>query len=176
MKVGIECNSPRTAPWAFCCAGADRRQVDAYTIVRDSTECIIDHTAEITDQSQRAAAARKFAIDAARLAATTRCHSVVVLDVSGLSPVTDYFVIATGTSSRQMRTVADEVGELGEKQDFAPFSIGGYEGETWILLDCIDVVVHIFNSEARQYYDLDGLWGDAKRVEWTIAHSASDHP
>jgi ribosome-associated protein len=119
-----------------------------------------------TDQTQRAAAARQFAIDAARLAANTRCNSVVVLDVTGLSPVTDFFVIGTGTSPRQMRTVIDEVGELGDKQNFAPFTIGGYEGESWMLLDCIDVVIHVFNSESRLYYDLEGLWGDAKRVDW----------
>lgn len=127
----------------------------------------IDRTIAATDQSQRATAARQFAIDAARLAANTRCHSVLVLDVSGLSPVTDYFVIATGTSARQMRSVADEIAEFGEEHNFAPLTVSGQEGETWILLDCIDVVVHVFSAEARQYYDLDGLWGDAKRVEWT---------
>ncbi len=97
---------------------------------------------------------------------------MVVLDVTGLSPVTDYFVLATGTSARQMRTVADEVGELGERQDFKPFTQSGYEGESWILLDCVDVVVHVFSPDARQYYDLDGLWGDAKRVEWEGAPAA----
>lgn len=97
---------------------------------------------------------------------------MVVLDVSGLSPVTDFFVLATGTSARQMRTVADEVGELGEKQNFAPHTISGYEGESWILIDCIDVLIHVFNPDARQYYDLDNLWGDAKRVEWQEAEGA----
>ncbi len=75
-------------------------------------------------------------------------------------------MIATGTSARQMRSVADEIAELGETRNFAALTISGQEGESWILLDCIDVVVHIFSSDARQYYDLDGLWGDAKRVEW----------
>jgi len=91
---------------------------------------------------------------------------VVVLDVTGISPVCDFFVIATGTSARQMRTVADEVGELGEQRDFAPLTTTGMEGESWMLLDCVDVVVHVFSEEARRFYDLDGLWGDAKRVEW----------
>lgn len=120
------------------------------------------------DQSQvaRAAAARRFAIDVARLAANTRCHSVVVLDVTGLSPVCDYFVLATGTSSRQMRSVAEDIGELGKTQDFAPISESGEDAATWILVDCVDVIAHIFTDESRQYYDLDNLWGDAKQVPW----------
>ncbi len=129
----------------------------------------IARTIEAADQTGRTAAARQFAVDAARLAAHTRCHSVVVLDVTGLSPVCDFFVLATGTSARQMRTVVDEVAELGEKQDFAAHTSNGTEGESWMLLDCIDVVVHVFSADARQFYDLDNLWGDAKRVEWDDA-------
>jgi ribosome-associated protein len=100
------------------------------------------------------------------LAANTRCHSVVVLDVTGISPVCDFFVLASGTSARQMRTVADEIAELGQKQNFAPISESGADSATWILVDCVDVIVHVFTDESRHYYDLDGLWGDAKRVEW----------
>lgn len=118
------------------------------------------------DNPRRAEAARKFAIEAARLAANTRCHNVVVLDVRGLSPVTDYFVLATGTSPRQMRTVVDEASEFGETRGFAPYLKSGYEGESWILVDFIDVVLHVFNQESRQYYDLDNLWGDARKVDW----------
>jgi ribosome-associated protein len=115
---------------------------------------------------QKLEAARQFAIEAARLAASTRCNNVVVLDVSGISPVTDFFVVATGTSPRQMRSVSDDIAELGEGQNFAPLSQSGQDGESWMLTDFVDVVVHLFSPDARQYYDLDGLWGDAKRVEW----------
>src|SRR5437868_15044276 len=97
--------------------------------------------------------ARDFAIDAARLLGSTRCHDVNVLDVRGLSPVTDYLVIATGTSARQMRTVCDEVIELGEPRNFRPFTQSGCEGETWMLTDFVDVVIHVFSNEARVYYD-----------------------
>ncbi len=109
---------------------------------------------------------RQFALQAASLAANTRCHDVAVLELGGLSPLCDYFVLASGTSARQMRTVADEVGELGSKTNFPPHSAAGYEGESWILLDCIDVVVHLFSDEARRFYDLDNLWGDARKVDW----------
>ena len=118
------------------------------------------------DAAARVSAAREFAIAAARHAANTRCSNVVVLELGGLSPVCDFFVLATGTSARQMRTVADELSELGEKQNFAPIGVSGYEGESWILVDCVDVVMHVFTNETRSYYDLDNLWGDAQRVEW----------
>ena len=93
----------------------------------------------------------------------------MLLDVTGISPVTDYFVLATGTSARQMRTVIDEVSELGERIDSAPYLVSGYESESWILADFVDVVVHVFNQDSRRYYDLDNLWGDAKVVKWEEA-------
>ena len=112
------------------------------------------------------AAARRFAIEAASLAANTKCHNVVVLDVSGVSPVTDFFVIASGTSPRQMRTVCEEVEELGEPGGFKAISRAGYDGANWILTDFVDVVIHVFSQEARMFYDLDNLWADGKRLDW----------
>ncbi len=112
-------------------------------------------------------AARRFAIDAARLAAATRCDHVVVLDVSRVSPVTDFFLIATGSSGRQMRAVADQIEDLGRPLSFRPLGRHGHEGDsTWMLTDFVDVVVHLFSPEGRGYYDLDGLWGDAVVVDW----------
>ena len=110
--------------------------------------------------------ARRFAIQAARLAANTNCQNVAVLDVSGVSPVTDFMVVATGTSPRQMQTVCDEVEEVGEEQDFKAFSRVGDDSATWTCIDFVHVVVHVFSQDARSYYDLDGLWGDGKPVEW----------
>jgi ribosome-associated protein len=126
-----------------------------------------------SSRSPRLEAARAFAVDAARLAAATRCHNVVTLDVTDLSPVTDFFVIASGTSARQMRTVIDEIEEMGEGHGYRPMSRSGYEGESWIVLDFVDVIVHVFNDEARHFYDLENLWGDAKRVEWQTAEAAN---
>ena len=86
--------------------------------------------------------------------------------MAGVSPVTDFYIIATGTSPRQMRTVADEIDELAEKSNFKSYHRSGYEGETWIAVDFIDVVLHLFNPPARAYYDLENLWADAKKVDW----------
>lgn len=89
-----------------------------------------------------------------------------MLDVSGLSPVTDFFVLATGTSARQMRTVMKEMEELAQARGMGCLSRSGLEGEMWMLCDLVDVVIHVFNPDSRQFYDLDSLWGDARRVEW----------
>ena len=91
---------------------------------------------------------------------------MVVLDVRGISPITDYFVLATGSSARQMRTVMEELQELGQTRGFAALSKCSYESENWLLCDMVDVVIHVFSQDARMFYDLDSLWGDAKRVEW----------
>jgi ribosome-associated protein len=83
-----------------------------------------------------------------------------------LSPVCDYFVIASGTSKRQMHTVADDLAEMGDERGNQPLHISGEDSEQWVLVDFFHVVVHLFNDEARRFYDLENLWGDATRVEW----------
>jgi ribosome-associated protein len=122
---------------------------------------------------QRLEASRKFAVEAARLAANTRCQNVIVLDMAGISPITDFYVIATGTSARQMRTVCDEIEELGKPTGFRSFHRSGYEGETWMAIDYVDVVLHVFSPDARTYYDLENLWGDAKHIPWQETSAAT---
>jgi len=109
--------------------------------------------------------AKIFALAAAKIAAERHCSNILVLDLKGKSPATDYFVIATGTSDRQMRTVADEICEAAKEDAIQRFGRAGYEQARWILLDFIDVVIHIFDAEYRDYYDLELLWGDAKRLK-----------
>jgi len=109
--------------------------------------------------------AKKFVIEAAKIAIERHCTDVVVLNLTGKSPATDYFLIATGTSDRQIRTVADEIMQFGKEHNFCLFGKAGYEQARWILLDFVDVVVHIFDEEFRQYYDLELLWGDAERLK-----------
>ena len=88
----------------------------------------------------------------------------MVLDSKGKSPATDYFVIATGTSNRQMQSVSDEINELARSKGISRFGRAGYEQAHWILLDYVDVMFHIFDAEYRDYYDLELLWGDAERL------------
>ena len=108
--------------------------------------------------------AKTFALAAAKLANERHCTDIVVLDLRDISPATDYFLIATGTSDRQMRSVADEICQAARERGQQRFGRAGYEQARWILLDFIDVVIHIFDAEYRDYYDLELLWGDAKRL------------
>ncbi len=86
--------------------------------------------------------------------------------MDGLSPITDFMVIGTGTSPRQMRAVCDQLEDIAEPQGHLKISRNGDESAQWIVIDFVDVVCHVFSTEARMFYDLDNLWGDATRVEW----------
>jgi ribosome-associated protein len=111
------------------------------------------------------ARSKLLALTAARVAAEARGTDVKILDLRAITPVFDYFVIATGTSRRQIHAMADEIEkvvktELHDKRRGAE----GYEEGRWIVLDYGDVVVHLFDAEAREYWDLEHLWSGAKSV------------
>ena len=107
---------------------------------------------------------KALAVAAAKLSGERHCSDVVVLDLRKVTDITDYFVIATGTSDRQMRSVADEIAGQAKPKGFPLFGRAGYERGNWVLLDFVDVVVHIFDGQHREYYDLEMLWGDAKKL------------
>ncbi len=110
--------------------------------------------------------ARGFAIEAARLLADRHCEDVLVLDVHGLSQVSDFVLIGTGTSDRQMKSLADELEDLAIQYGEKVFRTNRDTGVTWIVIDFIDVVAHLFEPNQRAYYDLEQLWSDASTVEW----------
>ncbi len=111
--------------------------------------------------------ARAFAVEVARLLSDDKCEEVVVLDVQGLSTVTDLLVIATGTSGRQMASAVQHVEDLGERMGFAAFGKSADDASDWILCDFVDVVVHVFEPNVRAHYDLEMMWGDARNVDWS---------
>jgi ribosome-associated protein len=110
--------------------------------------------------------ARELAVQAARIAKHDNCQDIVVLDLRGVSPITDYFVIATGTSDRQLRSVADDIANHGRKIGHVLWKMAGEDTAEWIVMDFVDVVVHLFDQEHRRYYDLELLWGEAPKVRW----------
>ena len=110
--------------------------------------------------------AREFAIEVARIAKRDNCEDIVVLDLRGVSPITDYFVIVTGTSDRQMRSVADDIAAQGRKTGHKLWKMAGQDTAEWIVMDFVDVVVHLFDEDHRRYYDLELLWGEAPKVRW----------
>ena len=82
-------------------------------------------------------------------------------------------MIATGTSDRQLRAIAEHAEAYGAQTGQRIYGRSGYENATWLLVDYVDVVLHLFDAERRQYYDLELLWGDAPRVEWSPAAPAT---
>jgi ribosome-associated protein len=113
-----------------------------------------------------------FSILAARVAAEHRTDGVVVLDLRGLSSIADYFVIGTGTSDRQMHAALAGIEEAARAAGRRPYRVSDPRDSSWLLADYIDVVIHLFDTRRRAYYDLDGLWGDAPRVEWRESTAA----
>lgn len=117
---------------------------------------------------QRAAPspAEHFAIEAARCMGDDKCTDVVVLDVQGKNPMTDYLVIGSGTSDRQMRAVMHHVEELGEKLGYRSVRATSDDRATWLLVDFMNVIVHLFEPNTRSHYDLEMMWGDTAHVDW----------
>ncbi len=112
---------------------------------------------------------RDFAVEAARLMDDRHCREVRLLDVRGLSQVCDYVLIGSGTSDRQMKSVAHDLGDLGGRHENPAFRTDSDVAVTWIVIDFIDLVAHLFEPDHRAYYDLESLWSDAQRIEWDRA-------
>jgi ribosome-associated protein len=102
---------------------------------------------------------------AGELALERKAEDVVVLDVTGISSATDHFLLATGNSDVQVKAIAEHILEELKKGGERPEHVEGLEGGRWVLLDYIDYVVHVFHPQARQFYQLESLWGDAPRLE-----------
>ncbi len=111
------------------------------------------------------AAVRAFATDLARACVLDKCTDVVLRDVSAVSQVCDFILIASGTSDRQMKSVAQALEDLGKERGQPPFRSDRDTGTTWIVVDFVDVVVHLFEPAQREYYDLESLWADGIAVE-----------
>ena len=90
-----------------------------------------------------------------------KATDVAVLDVRGVCSFTDYIIIGSGMSDRQIRAMAEHVMETFGK----PFGREGVEQGRWVLLDYVDVVIHIFQGDLRKYYDMEGMWYEAKRIK-----------
>jgi ribosome-associated protein len=101
------------------------------------------------------------AVEAAR---DKKAEDIVVLDLRGLASFTDYFLICSGASNRQLETISDEVEEKLRASKRKPSHVEGYPKGEWILMDYVDFVVHVFTPRSRAHYDLERLWGDAKRL------------
>lgn len=109
---------------------------------------------------------KKLALLCRELADNKKAEDLVVLDVRRISSITDYFVIASGTSEPHLRAISDElIDKLREEHDVRPRAVDGTLQTAWLVLDFFDVIVHIMRCDVRERYDLESLWGDAPRVK-----------
>lgn len=120
----------------------------------------------LEQNTSRAQVAIDHAILCARVGQDNKGKDILVLDMRGITPLYDFFVIITGASRRQIHTLAEEIDAAlaaeGEKRS----SISGYQASRWVIQDYGDIVVHVFDKEARSYYSLEELWADAPRLDW----------
>lgn len=97
-----------------------------------------------------------------------KAANVVILDLNGVASFADYFLICSGTSSKQVQGIADEIikqlGAIGKKG----LGTEGYAGGRWVLIDCMDFVIHVFHEEARNFYSIERLWRDARPINFAL--------
>lgn len=118
---------------------------------------------------------KKLALLCREYADNRKAEDIAVLDVHGLSSVTDYFVIASGSSEPHLRAIVDEItSKLRDEHDIRPVRTDGSTQGAWVALDFFDVIVHVMRTDTRERYDLEGLWGDAKRVKPRARKAASN--
>jgi ribosome-associated protein len=113
--------------------------------------------------------ARMAGITVARALDAMKAEDVVLLDVSEVSPIAEYFVLATGTAARHVSAMAAETVAVLKAMEIRPAGVDGAEQGTWAVVDYGPLVVHIFQRAARDYYDLEMLWGDGRRIKWKAA-------
>lgn len=128
----------------------------------------------VTAPKTAANESRERAIAAARAAASKLAVDIVILDVRNLIVITDYFVIATGGTERQVRTIVEAVEKTLRDAGERPIRREGESEGRWVLLDYVDTVVHVFAQKERDYYDLERLWRDAPTLEWEEEPGRSD--
>ena len=92
-------------------------------------------------------------------------EDIKIIDISNVSVIADYFVIANGNNINQNQIIADEIEERMHKEGFSLKQVEGYDSANWILLDFNDVIIHIFNKENRLFYDLERIWSDGKTID-----------
>ncbi len=120
----------------------------------------------LTDQSSPPVG-EALAIAAARIANEQRAEHVTVLDLRGKSSIADYFVICSANSTPHLRALRrDLLGRIKEEHDVEAYHKDGVSDSQWVVVDFVDVIVHVFHPEKREFYALEELWADAPRIEW----------
>jgi ribosome-associated protein len=119
-----------------------------------------------SEPTPRAEVAVQHALLCARVAQDNKAKNIVVLDMREITPLFDFFVLATGLSRRQIHNIAEEVDAQMAAEGEVRLGIEGYEAGRWVVQDYGDIVVHLFDQDTRGYYALEDLWADARRIDW----------
>ena len=123
-------------------------------------------TSNTRDRADTSSAELPEALQAAVTAAQgKKALDIVVLDLRASGAFTDYFVLCSGRSTRQVKAVVNAIEEQLRALDARPSHVEGYQHAEWVLIDCFEFVIHVFTKDTRRFYDLERLWGSARRVE-----------
>ena len=95
-----------------------------------------------------------------------KAEDIIVLDMREITTLADYFVICNGTSNTQVQAIVRSIEDQLAEEEIEPIRKEGLESYQWVVLDYADVMVHVFDQEQREYYELEKLWGDAERIDW----------
>jgi len=125
----------------------------------------IPRTKKIKEPLEAAWTAREKALAIAEIARAKKAEDIILLQVEALSSIGDYYVVCSADSAPQMRAIVDAVEITLSQRKCRPLGIEGMRATQWVLVDCNDVILHIFHKEARVFYNLDRLWGDAPRTD-----------
>ncbi len=94
-------------------------------------------------------------------------EEILLLDVTGICPIAEYLILATAKGQRHAQALADSLLSLAKERGIASLGVEGYQTGAWVLLDFNDVIIHIFQEDLRRFYNIEGLWSEGRRVEWS---------
>ena len=126
----------------------------------------MNSSAALSVTTSRAQTSLEHALLCARVGEDNKAKDILVLDMRGITPLYDFFVLLTGASRRQIHTITEEIDAALRAEGEARLSIQGYQTSRWVVQDYGDIVVHVFDPEARSYYALEELWADAPQIDW----------
>jgi len=105
----------------------------------------------------------------ARMLDEKQGEEIVLLDVTGVCPIAEQIIMVTAKGQRHAQALADVLLHLAKERNFASMGLEGYQTGTWVLLDFNDIIVHVFQEDLRSFYNIEGLWSEGKRVDWSTA-------
>ena len=126
--------------------------------------CLLEQRKGLRDDS------RLLAIHCARFLDENKLEDITVFEVGAFLGITDYFIVATGRNGRHLKAASDKLLKDLRERGVKRLGVEGYEACKWVLVDLVDAVVHLFDKESRKFYDLELLWGDCARLDWSTGH------